>query len=461
MSRPRWIVFLVVLAAGLGVAGLLLWQRQQQAAGQAAGELRQATIGRGSVLSLVSATGPLAAESQANLAFEAAGPVAEVNVSLGDPVKAGAILARLDTSDLELGVRQAEQAVRAAELALAQLQAPPHPEDIALAEANLSLARAQVYQASRGSAPEQIEVARLNLVLARQQLDQLNQRMDELVSDGRFAEKQALEGQQKQLIENARVAELRYQQAQAPPAPGRAGTALASVEQAQAALDRLKRGPAAEDVQIAELQLKQAQAGLEQARRSLAQAQVVAPFDGLAAAVNVRVGEVAAGPVPAVVLVDAARFHVDVAVDEVDVARLAVGQAVTVTVDALPNQALRGVVDRIAPQATLSGGVVSYAVRVRLEDSDARLRAGMTATAEIIVQEVRDVLLAPNWAIRRDRDSGQAFASVLRDGQLVEVPVTLGLRNDSFSQVSAGLSAGDVVAIQTTRQAPSLFGGSR
>ena len=56
------------------------------------------------------------------------------------------------------------------------------------------------------------------------------------------------------------------------------------------------------------------------------------------------------------------------------------------------------------------------------------------------------------------RASGQAFASVLRDGQPVEIPVTLGLRNDAFSEVTAGLAAGDSVAIVTTRQTISLFG---
>jgi HlyD family secretion protein len=103
--------------------------------------------------------------------------------------------------------------------------------------------------------------------------------------------------------------------------------------------------------------------------------------------------------------------------------------------------------------------VVSYPVRVVLESDDRRLRVGLTATAEIIVQEVRDVVLAPNWAIRRDRASGQAFASVLRAGQVQEIPVKLGLRNDAFSEVTEGLAAGDIVAIQVERQPVSLFGG--
>jgi HlyD family secretion protein len=131
---------------------------------------------------------------------------------------------------------------------------------------------------------------------------------------------------------------------------------------------------------------------------------------------------------------------------------------VTVTLDALPNAALQATVDRIAPSATVNAGVVSYAVRLALETGEAALRGGMTATAAIVVDEVREVVVVPNWAIRRDRDTGAAFASVLRAGVLQEVPVELGLRDEAVSQVVRGLTAGEVVAVQTTREQFSLFG---
>jgi HlyD family secretion protein len=457
MFSRRNLLIAAVVVAGLAAGGFYLWQ-QQAAAQNALAQIRQEPVGRGSIAAAVSATGPLSAESQVNLYFGVASPapVAEVNVALGDPVKQGDVLARLDVADLELSVRQSEQALRSAELALVQLTAPVRPEDLAAAEANLRLAKAQVYQATRGSSAEQLEIARLNLVVAQQNLTQINQRIDDLVEQGKWAEKDALEDQQKQLAEAAQVAQLRYEQAQK--AGGSGGSALAAVEQAQVALDQLKRGPNADDVRIAELEVDQAKAALEQARNALLDAQIVAPFDGLVAAVNVRVGEVAAGTLPAVVLVDTRQYHLDVAVDEVDIARIAPGQAVTVTLDALPGDVFAGVVDAIAPQSTVNAGIVSYPVRVVLSAADARLRSGMTATAEIVTQQARDVVLAPNWAIRRDRDSGQAFASVLRDGLLAEIPVELGLRNETFSEVVNGLSAGDVVAVSTTREQFSLFG---
>jgi multidrug efflux pump subunit AcrA (membrane-fusion protein) len=105
-------------------------------------------------------------------------------------------------------------------------------------------------------------------------------------------------------------------------------------------------------------------------------------------------------------------------------------------------------------------GVVSYAVRLALDPGEAAeaLRGGMTATAAIIVDEVHDVIVVPNWAIRRDRDTGAAFASVLRGGTVQEVPVELGLRDEAVSQVLSGLDVGDVVAVTTTPEQFDLFG---
>jgi Multidrug resistance efflux pump len=197
--RRNLIVFGLALVAVL-VAVLFFWQQQQAAAQAAAGEIRQETVQRGTILSTVSATGPLVTESQVNLFFGAGGlaPVAEVRVALADVVKKGDVLARLDSADLELAVEQARLNLRSAELAVAQLTAPPRPEDLALAEANLRVARAQLFQASQGSRKEQIEIARLNLVLAQNALDAINDRVDELIAQGNYAAKAQLESQQEQ-----------------------------------------------------------------------------------------------------------------------------------------------------------------------------------------------------------------------------------------------------------------------
>lgn len=456
MFSRRNLVITGIVLLGLAAAGAFWWQ-SQQATAQSATEIRQATIEQGTILSTVSATGALSPESQVSLFFgtSAPSPVAKLNVAVGDVVKAGTVLAELNTTDLQLAVTQAEQNLRAAELRVAGLTAPPRPEDLALAEANLKVANAQAYQGAQGSTAEQIEIARLNLVLAQRSLDQLYQQMDDFIERGNYAGKQALEGQEKQLQENAQIANLRYQQAVN--RRGSGGTALGAQEQAEVALEKLKRGPDADDLKIAQLQVEQAQAALEVARNNLKDAQIIAPFAGVVAAVNLRLGEVASAALPAIVLVNKSSFYIEVGVDEVDIARIAAGQAVTITIDALPNDVFSGVVERISPQSTVNAGVVNYPVRVLVNSTDERLRGGMTSTTEIVVREAKDVVLVPNWAIRRE--AGQTFASVLRNGQLEEVEVKLGQRNENVSEVLSGLSVGDVVGVSTAREQFSFFGG--
>jgi len=116
-------------------------------------------------------------------------------------------------------------------------------------------------------------------------------------------------------------------------------------------------------------------------------------------------------------------------------------------------------VTSVAPSATTTGGAVTYRVRIDLAQTDLPLRAGMTATANIIVQRLEGVLLVPNWAIRIDRTTGQAYVSILtEDGNLQDVPVVLGLRGEVASQVVAGVEEGQVVAVSLAGQNLSLFG---
>jgi HlyD family secretion protein len=79
----------------------------------------------------------------------------------------------------------------------------------------------------------------------------------------------------------------------------------------------------------------------------------------------------------------------------------------------------------------------------------------MTANASIVLERRSDVLLAPNWAIRRDRSTGKAFLTLQAGDQLTEVEVKTGLRNDTFSEILSGAQAGDIVVAPA---APSVLG---
>jgi|CXWL01.1.fsa_nt_gi HlyD family secretion protein len=451
----------VVLLIGGGAA--YYFQRQAALRAAEAAALRTEVVATGDILSTVSASGSIAPEAQASLNFATTGTVAEVLVEVSETVKKDQVLARLDTVNLELAVAQAEQTYILQQANLEGLQTGPSESEIKAAKAAVASGNA-AYTAAKQQAdaqPDSLVIAQSNLDKVKEHLRVAQWAYDNMLNTW-FLKDYAPNSPQAEALKNAQtdynVALADYNLKKAQINTSSLSAAYAQLTQAQANLAALEAGPSEAQLKAARAQVEQARIALEIAETNLEKATLKTPFAGVIAAVNVKAGE-AAGGGPAFVLVDTSLFHIDVTVDEVDVARIGLGQPLTVTLDALPGEVINGNVDRIAPTATVNGGVVSYAVRLVLDATGAPLRAGMSATADIVVDRAEGVVLVPNWAIRRDRDTGEVLVSVLQDGQPVEVPVTLGLRNESFSEVTEGVEAGDTVAVSTLREQLSFFGG--
>ncbi len=462
-SRRNLIIagVLTLLIAG-GAAYYFQRQAAQRAAEAAA--LRTEVVSTGDILSTVSATGSIAPEAQVNLSFATTGTVAEVLVDVGDTVKKGQVLARLDTTNLELAVAQAEQTYILQQANLEGLQTGPSDSEIKAAKAAIASGNA-AYTAAKQQAdaqPDSLVIAQSNLDKVKEHLRVAQWAYDNMLTTW-FLKDYAPNSPQAEALKNAQtdynVALADYNLKKAQINSSSLSAAYAQVTQAQANLAKLEAGPNAAQLKAAQAQVEQARISLEITKTNLEKATLKAPFAGVVATANVKLGEPAGAGPAAFVLVDTSIFHIDVTVDEVDVARIGIGQPLTITLDALPGQTINGKVRQIAPTATVNGGVVSYAVRLVLDSTDAPLRAGMSATADIVVDKATDVVLVPNWAIRRDRDTGEVLASILKDGKPVEVPVTLGLRNETLSEVKEGVKAGDTVAVSTLREQLSFFGG--
>jgi HlyD family secretion protein len=241
--------------------------------------------------------------------------------------------------------------------------------------------------------------------------------------------------------------------------PNDVAVSQTTVEQRQAALDALKAPPAEKDLAQAEANVAQAEASLAKAKLNRQQAQLVAPFGGTIAAVNVKVGDTVGGgnSTAAISLVDTSSFHVDVNISEADLARLKIGQPVEIELDALPGQKLSGTLDYIAPTATVEQNVTTYRAQINLKPTDQPLRVGLTAAVSIITDKRSDVLLVPNGAIR-ETDSGSQVR-VRRGNEATLVPITTGLVGDSFTEVTSGLKEGDVVELPAARPRNGGFGG--
>jgi HlyD family secretion protein len=209
-----------------------------------------------------------------------------------------------------------------------------------------------------------------------------------------------------------------------------------------------------------EIQLDQAEAALESARVALDRAKLVAPFNGVVAEMNLEVGELPAQTSPAVVLLDASAYYVDLLVDENDVVNIQLGQTVSFRVDALPEASITGSIERllITPTASTNSEVVTYQARVRLNPSTEPIRVGMSTTANITTKDLQDIIVVPNRFIRIDRQTRQAFVTIQNSSaQTEEIAVELGERNNEVSQIVGGLEPGQrIVRLQNASEV--LFG---
>lgn len=239
--------------------------------------------------------------------------------------------------------------------------------------------------------------------------------------------------------------------------------AEADLASAQASLSKLVSGPSSSDQKIYETRLAQAETSLQEAQNALAEAALVAPFDGIITDVHVAVGENASGL--AVELFDRNSLEVVLGVDEIDVGQLALGQPAVVTMETWPENDISSEIKAIAPSPSANdSGIVSYNVHLALEQTDLPILVGMTANADLITNVGENVLLVPNAAVAANREQGTYSVNLVRtepDGStaIVPVEVTIGLKDKDHTQIISGLQEGDVVILGTFEAPVQTFGG--
>ncbi len=452
-GRVRWLLGGLLFLALIGAGAFLA-----QARGRSPALPETATIRRGTLRVTLSAAGKIRPRAQAVLNFATAGTVAEIFVREGEAVRKGQPLARLDTTDLELAVRQAEVAYLTQQVVYSQTVQGPKPEELAAARAAVRSAQAALRALEQGPDPTDLEIARLNYEVAKNAIWQAQLTRDTIAGSPLSApiDVDLARARVGQAELQAEIARLQYEKMKAGARPEQLEAARAQLAQAQASLARLQ--PDALTVERTRLQLEQARLQLEQARRRLEQATLLAPFDGTVIAVNIEIGQVVGAGVPggAIVLADLSDLYLDLTVDEVDVVRLKEGMPVEITLDALPGRSFRGHIDAIAPAATEAGGAATYRVRVVLDKRDPVLRAGMSANVEIEVERRENVLLVPNAAVRRDRETGRAFVYRVVGDRAEEVEIRLGAQGETESEVLEGLQEGDRVVLGEVQPASAF-----
>lgn len=232
-----------------------------------------------------------------------------------------------------------------------------------------------------------------------------------------------------------------------------------ALESAEGDLAELEEGPDPLDVRSEDLSVRQKS-------EALADYSIRAPFAGVIAAVDAKRGDrVSSGAAVATIITE--DKIAEISLNEIDAAKVAVGQKATLTFDAVEDLTVQGEVAEVDLIGTVSQGVVSYTVKVSFAVEDGRVKPGMTANAEIVVESREGVLAVPVGAVKTRDDA--SYVEVPADGGSVRpVEVTMGISNDESIEIVSGLEEGQryvartiTGAAQPTSQssAPSLFGG--
>jgi multidrug efflux pump subunit AcrA (membrane-fusion protein) len=292
--------------------------------------------------------------------------------------------------------------------------------------------------------------------------------------------------------------------------PTELGIKEKQVEIAEMQLDEAQNAVTDAEQAIADAQQTVADAQEELDEAKATSPVIKAPFAGLITGVNVSVGDVVRKGAVAVILADPSKFGATFMVGEMDILQVKLGGEAWVQVDAMPGMSLPATVTHISPIATIQSGVVSYRVKVEIESLEAvqqerqeagreamqgitqgelperirqaieegritqeqveemmermqqgqggqqamptmplegfQLREGLTVTVSILVEERNDVLLVPNSAITSQ--GGQSYVHVVSpDGTTKERPVTTGLSDWQYTEVTSGLSEGEKIIV--------------
>ncbi len=237
-----------------------------------------------------------------------------------------------------------------------------------------------------------------------------------------------------------------------------------SVKEKELSLEKLKEVPDELAIRTKELTVQQKEDALASAQKDLENSYVYAPFDGAVSEVKSKKGDsVSKGTVIANIITE--QKIAEISLNEIDAAKVKVGQKTTLTFDALSDLSISGKVIEIDAAGTVTQGVVSYGVKIAFDTQDDRIKDGMSLTADIITDSKPDVLVLPNSAIKSQGNSyyvelveapeemKQQLLANVSGVILPQAPkmqtVETGLSNDLYTEIISGLKEGDIVVTST------------
>ncbi len=472
----------VLVAAG---AVGLMYARGSTAAPQ----YRTATATLGTVRQTLSLTGNLTPVAQENLNFQVSGTVTAIDVSAGQTVTAGQVLARVDPTSLQATLTQAQANFTAAQAKQAADQSSSSTA-AQVATARTTLANDETAYTDTVAVSNQTLSADQQAISADQAAVDRDDRQvasaqQQYNSDGCGAgasspacqsDQQSLSAAQQQQGQDQRELATAQTALQTDRVRTRQSNdaALARVNSDRTALSNAASGAgntgtavsaAASAAQDAAT-VSQAELAVTAAQDAVDNAVLTTPMGGEVAQVNTAVGDAvgagstsssSTGSAAQFIVLTPGSFQVTSTVSDSVVSEVAVGQRAIVTAAGSTN-GLPATVSSVGVIATVTSGVATFPVTVQITDTHPALRDGMSATVTVVVNQVVGVLTVPTSAVHTSGTT--STVQVLKNGVASAVPVTVGAADPSRTQITSGLSAGDTVVIATVSSTvPSTTAG--
>jgi len=384
------VVVVVFVGAGVGVAHLV--------SGNGIDSNKIAKVVRGDVARSVVATGKITPITQVEVKSKASGIVEKLYVDINNHVQKGQPLAQLDEQEIS--------------------------DQVAAQRAQLAAAQANVSNFEAALVEDKVNAAAPDLPMYKVTLD----RNIEMVKEG-LVPQQSLDNADRDYL---------------------AALNKRDTSKAQIGVDGAK-------LKQASAQVAQSEASLKQLEEQLSYTTIVAPMDGEVLSRDVEIGDAVSsilvlGSTATLVMTlgDTTEVYVKGKVDEADIAHVYLGQPARIKVESFRDRYFQGKVTKISPMGVEKDNVTTFEVRVSINNPGGELKAQMTANAEILLDEHKNVLTVPENAVIYD---AQKNASVeipdkkVKEGER-KVPVKVGLSNGSVTEVISGLKEGDQVVLQ-------------
>jgi HlyD family secretion protein len=462
---------LIVVVAAITAVG--------SSSADSAASQRTATAERGVVQSTVSGNGSLEAAQQVELNFGTSGEVTEIDVGAGQKVSKGEVLARIDSSSARASLASAEAQLSEAE---ETLEAASEGEEVSATYDSGATTVLASYEP--GSTAEASAVVGTKAAAEPAPSEDNGGPKDESETGTTKPSNPEEEKGEPSGGSGGKGAQpessAKDEDDGAEEAPSAAPT-TPSVEAAPSEPETSSPAGATVSVATAEAKLRQARLSVMSARQEVRETALRAPISGTIASVSGSVGETVSGEGSAagggsstesgggstgglgasssesssdsgsssafIVLSQLGRLKMEVSFSESDIGKVKVGQPATVSVSSMEGTELAGRVTKVdvLPSEGSSSGVVEYPATITLTQSAKGVRAGMSASAEVVVEQASNTLAVTSEAITSGPGGGSV--TVLEDDKEVERSVTTGLKGDEMTQILSGVAAGEIVVL--------------